>query len=174
MPFCFYSADVEPLASCPHWAFSRRTKPFRPSCGSLWSNYVETPLRASSALLSSKQPTEIILCPPPNTLPQAQQPHLIGQTVKIMQSHARVLHITILYNVSITTLQWWRGVYLIYLHYNKKVCSPWGEHTLKIWYGKYQLHDHFKHLANFQLLLIRSVVCDVQREGGCGLILVVS
>lgn len=55
----------------------------------------------------------------------------------------------------------------------KKVCSPHGEHTLKIWYGKYQLHDHFKHLTNLQLLLIRSVVCDVQRVGGCGLILVV-
>lgn len=58
------------------------------------------------------------------------------------------------------------GVRLIYLQHNKKACSPHGEHTLKIWYGKYQLHDHFKHLANLQLLLIRSVVCDVQRVVG--------
>lgn len=65
-------------------------------------------------------------------------------------------------------------MYLIYLQYYKKVCSPHGEHTLKIWYGKYQLHDHVKHLTNLQLLLIRSVVCNVQRVGGCGLILVVS
>ena len=175
--FCLKSAEAEPCTSNPHWAFPRRIKPFRPSRGSLWSNHVETPSRASSALLSSKQPTEIILCPPQIPCYTSNNPMFIGsttgKTIKIMQSHTRVLHITILYNVSIVTLQWWYEMCLIYLQYNKKVCSPHGEHTLKIWYGKYQLHDHVKHLTNLQLLLIRSVVCDVQSVGGCGLILVV-